>query len=228
MELSDRVRLRVDERLGPGLVARLTEGLRAPGRIVTLEGTDGAFCEGLELVAGVDVDLAAFAELLEAIARAPRPVVALVDGPALGGGCALAAAADVVLASERATFGLPEVLWGLIPAVALPVVARRIGIARARLLALGAPALDAAEALRWGLVDAVVPDGDALEPAFARLSRQLRRADPDAQAATKALAALCGTESYAATAQTRFRAIADSAPTRRRLARAAAGELPWD
>lgn len=105
----------------------------------------------------------AFAELLEAIAAYPGLSVALVDGPALGGGLALAAACDVVVATEQARFGLPEALWGLLPANAAAVIARRTGLAAARRLALETESVVPAEALRLGLADALAPGRTAAE-----------------------------------------------------------------
>src|SRR5205814_4751005 len=121
------------------------------------------------------------------------PVFALVDGPALGGGLGVAASADVVLATRRAVFGLPEALIGLIPVFALPPVAARAGIARARLLAMGGPTLNADEALRIGLVDEVVDD---LEAATARYAARLARMDARSIGAVKRLVA--DTESFGA------------------------------
>jgi polyketide biosynthesis enoyl-CoA hydratase PksH len=210
--------VRLPARLGPGDVARLGAELDGPGDVVVLVGGDGVFCEGL----GLDGDLPdplPFARLLARIAAEPRPVVAVVDGAALGGGCALAAAADLVLATPRATFGLPEVLWGLIPAAALPVVARRVGGVRARLLGLGIPALEADEAVRWGLADAVIPD----EAGAQRHLKRLRRGDPRAVAALKALTGRLGEADYLEEAARRFAALAASSETQARLGRA----VPW-
>jgi enoyl-CoA hydratase/carnithine racemase len=218
-------------RLTPGLVAGLAAALAAEreARVVALEGGPGAFCEGLDLDApgpGEAPELERFAALLRAIEGGPRPVIALVDGPALGGGVGLAAAADVVLATPRATFGLPETLLGLVPATVLPVVVRRLGPAGARRLALGAATLSAAEAWRLGLVDEVTDD---LEPALARCVERLARMDPRALAEVKALVARYhGTpEAYGADAAGRFRALWASPATRERLARFSAGDTPW-
>lgn len=217
-------------RLTPALIARLLSELERPGRIVLLESGNGGFCAGLDLdlaggaAAGADeIDAArtGFDALLTALALAPRPVLALVDGPALGGGCALAAAADLVLATPRATFGLPEVLWGLIPEVALPYVARRTGVVRARLLALGIPGLDAATAQSWGLADAVVDDLDTARDMYIR---RFLRADESALGGVKALAgALDPHRDFKPPSLRDFA----SEVVQTRIARFHAGELPW-
>ncbi len=96
-----------------------------------------------------------------------KPAIAVVDGAALGGGCELVAACDIVIASDRARFGQPEIKLGVFPpvgAVMLPLV---IGEKRARELILTGEIIDAVEASRLGLCNHVVPsahlDGKLLE-----------------------------------------------------------------
>ncbi len=91
---------------------------------------------------------------LELIAR---PTIALVDGAALGGGCELVAACDVVIASERARFGQPEIKLGVFPPVAAVLLPGVIGDKRARELMLTGESIEAAEAERLGLVNYLVP-----------------------------------------------------------------------
>lgn len=216
--------------LTPALVERLLRALEEArdAALVTIEGAPDAFCAGLDLSGegASEAQVARFAALLQAIERAPCPVLALVDGPAQGGGVGIAAAADLVIASPRASFALPETLLGLIPAAVFPVVARRTGVPRARLLALGAPAISAAEALRVGLADEVALDPEA---ALARHAARFARMDRRAIAAVKALAAahFAAPPGYGADAAARFRDLFASAPTRERLARFAAGDPPW-
>ena len=226
-------------RLTPDLVERLVAALEeeGPARVVTLEGEGDAFCEGLDLSAlarcpegdapgGATLALDRFAALLQTIERTPRPVIAVVDGPALGGGVGLAAAADMVLATPRATFGLPETLMGLIPAMVFPALARRVGAACARWLALGAAVLPAADAWRIGLVDEVT---DAPDRTLARHVRRLERMDPRALASVKALVAEYHSTPapYWTDAAAHFSRLLASPETRTRLARFAAGHTPW-
>lgn len=144
---------------------------------------DGVFCSGMDLEAttsqpesAIHASVAMYARCLDALRRAPRPTIACVDGETTGGGVGLAAVCDVVLATPRATFALPEVLFGLIPSLVLPVLVERIPAQRARQAALSAQAIGADEAARIGLVDHVVPAG-AVRAELAGRVRSLSRAD---------------------------------------------------
>lgn len=210
-------------------------------RLVTIEGRPGAFCAGLDIeslaIEPGSIDellnptghLAQFAEILALLTRTEAPVVALVDGPAMGGGVGLAAAADLVLATPRASFALPETLMGLIPAMIFPYVARRIGVPKARLLALGGKPLSAEAALRAGLVDEIVDDGAALGQALVQYARRFSRMDTRAVGAMKSLVArhFDVPSGYQGDALERFADLLCSEETRVRLVRFAAGESPW-
>jgi enoyl-CoA hydratase/carnithine racemase len=221
-------RLTLPRALSWAEIDRLAEALRAapPAGLVVLQGADGVFCEGGALDDPEEPRPRRFAALLAALERHPRPVVALVDGPALGAGAGLAAAADLVLASPRAAFGLPETLLGLIPAMVFPALARRIGIPRARRLALGAEPLTAGEAFRIGLVDEVSENPEA---ALARHARRLTRMDPHAVATFKALLAdqFPMPTTYEDAAAERLRELLARPETQDRIRRFLAGQAPW-
>ncbi len=227
----ERLRLELSPRIVPALVDALLEALARPCELVTLEGAGGTFCEGLDLdwVLGASPAestalLRRYGELCRRLAEMPCPVVALVGGKASGGGVALAAAADLVIATPAATFALPEVLVGLIPAMAFPWVARRTGVVRAQRLALGAAPLDAAGALAAGLVDEITGElGGELEAALDAHVARWRRCDGRALSAVKALAARYDLEDAVA----RGTALLFSDETRARLRRVAEGEPPW-
>src|SRR6185369_8376673 len=92
-----------------------------------------------------------------------KPVIAAVNGFALGGGCELALACDFVYASDKAKFGQPEVKLGIIPGFGgTQRLARRVGIAKAKELCMTGDTIDAAEALRIGLADAVWPHAELM------------------------------------------------------------------
>jgi methylglutaconyl-CoA hydratase len=124
--------------------------------------------------------------LFAGLAELPKPVVARVHGAARGGGVGLVAAADVVVASNAATFAFTEVRLGIIPAMISPFVIERLGAARARRLFLTAETFDAEQAEAWGLVDHAVPD-EELDGAVAKVCQDLMRGGPNALAETKRL-----------------------------------------
>jgi enoyl-CoA hydratase/carnithine racemase len=135
-------------------------------RAVVLTGAgDRAFCVGADLKqrAGFDdhgwfVQREAFRRGFAAVRRCPLPTVAAVAGFALGGGTELALSCDLIVAADDATFGLPEVRLGLVPAGGgTQLLARRVGRARARDLVLTGRRVPAAEAKELGLVDRVAP-----------------------------------------------------------------------
>jgi len=222
------LRLVLPRRLSWADVDRLAEALGSTpqARLVTLEGEAGVFCEGGALDDAGEPRPRRFAALLAALERDPRPVIALVDGPALGAGVGLAAAADLVLATPRASFGLPETLLGLIPAMVFPALARRIGMPRARRLALGAEPMSAEEAHRCGLADELTGD---LRASLRRHARRLSRMDPRAVATIKALAAghFATPPGYEEEAAARLLELMAREETRARIRRFLAGEPPW-
>jgi len=154
----------------------------SPARVVCMRGaSEAVFCGGLALdsaEAAVLPDMREFAALLDRLLNMNRPVLAIVDGAALGGGVGLAAACDWVVATERATFGLPELLWGLVPAVIWPVVTERMPPRAAKSWVLTAHTRPAQEALAHGLVDEIVPGVPS--PQIARRVRSLARIEPGA------------------------------------------------
>lgn len=164
--------------LNLALRRELAERFRALGardevRAIVLTGDAKAFCAGADLneyvdatteeIIGRDLHL-----LWGAIAQCPKPVIAAVNGYALGGGCELAMHADVIIAGESATFGQPEVRIGLVPGGgATQRLPRAIGKFAAMRLLLTGETVTAIEALALGLASRVVPDGDAVSVAVA-------------------------------------------------------------
>jgi enoyl-CoA hydratase/carnithine racemase len=137
-------------------------------QVVRLGGSGRGFCSGAGMSAedvtagalGTDI-IAEANRAVRAITALPRPVVAVVHGPAAGVGVSLALACDIVLASEKAFFMLAFTQIGLMPdGGASALIAAAIGRIRAMRMALLAERLPAADALSWGLVSAVFPDED--------------------------------------------------------------------
>lgn len=120
---------------------------------------------------------------LDVFAHLPCPVVAAIEGACLGSGLELALCADLRVVAESAVFTLPETRWGLVPDVGGTVrLSRLIGRGRAGDMILTGRKVASAEALSWGLVNRVVPDGSALQAADT-LARALRKGAPKATAA---------------------------------------------
>jgi cyclohexa-1,5-dienecarbonyl-CoA hydratase len=101
--------------------------------------------------------LDSFHTIFRSLEQLAKPAIAVVDGAALGGGCELVAACDIVIASDRSRFGQPEIKLGVFPPVACVLLPRVIGDKRARELIFTGDMIDAQAAARLGLVNHVVP-----------------------------------------------------------------------
>ena len=162
---------------------------RPPGAVV-VTGGGRIFAAGAQIdefggPAEAAVITRAFHGALDALAAIPRMVIAAVGGYALGGGCELALACDYRIASERAVFGQPEVLLGIIPGGGgTQRLARLVGPARAKEMCLTGRQVRAEEALRIGLADEVVPAAE-LEARSLALAAELARGAVLAQALAK-------------------------------------------
>jgi methylglutaconyl-CoA hydratase len=183
------------------LIADLTQAFTDVGdaRAVVLAGDGETFCAGADIEwqrSAIDLtyeenveDALKLYRMCEAIDRCPAPVVARIQGYALGGGSGLAACADVAVAATDATFGFTEVKLGIVPAVISPFVLPKIG-QHARRYFLTGERFDAHTALRIGLVHEVADDLDAAVhvvveqllssgPNAVREAKELVRAHPD-------------------------------------------------
>jgi methylglutaconyl-CoA hydratase len=149
-------------------------------RVVVLEGEGPIFCAGADIEwmrragswskAENEADAEKMARMLRAIDQCLKPVIALVQGAAIGGGVGLVAAADMAIADEDAVFSLAEVKLGILPSVISPYVLRAIGPRNARRYFLTGERFGAAEARRIGLVHEVAADlGTACERLIAAL-----------------------------------------------------------
>lgn len=183
------------------LIAELTDAVGAAAedkdvRAIVLAGRGTAFCAGADLnwmkeasgygPAENQADAAKLATVLRTIAEAPKPTVARVHGPAFAGGLGLVTACDIAIASYDATFCLPEVRVGLIPAMISPYVIRAMGARAASRWFLSAEVFDGAEAYRMGLVQEIAPP-EALDATVNAMLADLLQGGPAALAATKRL-----------------------------------------
>lgn len=158
-ELSERLRVELAQ-------------LRADDNVlaVVVTGANGVFCSGADITSLDDLRgaplLGQDGSFWDELARFPKPVIAAVEKFALGGGCELALACDIVIAGESAQFGVPEVKIGVIPgAGGTQRLIRAIGKSKALSMLLTGDFWSAARAEAAGLISEVVPDGTALEHA---------------------------------------------------------------
>ena len=228
------------------LPAKLTHGgllqfrdhvLAAPsGSIIVIHGaTDDVFCEGLALgaLAAVsptlrDEGLDAFSDAIWALLAGPNPCIAEVTGRAIGGGFGIAAACDVVIATPRATFGLPEPLFGLIPGLITPIIRQRVSSPTLRRLAIRGESMDAQTALSLGVADAVV-GGDVLEKTVRGWVRRLARAHPPAVGRLKTwLGEMDDIRAQMDVGKTHMRELLSDPHVMQRVAAFEAGLAPWE
>jgi|SRR5580700_1788724 methylglutaconyl-CoA hydratase len=165
-------------------------------RAVVLAGEGKVFCGGADvnwMRASLDLsfdanvaDAELMSDMFRAIDNCPKPVVARIQGAALGGGSGLAAVCDIAVAAEDAIFGFTEVKLGIIPATISPFVLAKIGASHARALFLTGERFDASQAKAIGLVHDVVPSAQ-LDAAVERRLAELHSAGPNAIAAAKLL-----------------------------------------
>ena len=150
------------------LLSAFSEVEANPARVLIFTGAGKAFCSGMDLEALRALafmqspaeqreDADRIATLCLRIWSFPKPTIAAVNGPAIAGGCGIATLCDFTLAVPEAKFGYPEVRIGFLPAVVSVFLVRQIGEKRARDLLLSGRTIDAAEALRLGLVTQIVP-----------------------------------------------------------------------
>jgi methylglutaconyl-CoA hydratase len=177
------------------LIRALNEAFSDVGdaRVVVLAGEGPSFCAGADVAwqrSSIDLsyeenveDALRLYRMLEAIDGCPAPVVARIQGYALGGGSGLAACVDVAIAGEDAVFGFSEVKLGIIPAVISPFVLPRIGAAARRYFLTG-ERFDAQTALQIGLVSEVTDD---LDGAVERVVGELLTSGPQAAREAKRL-----------------------------------------
>lgn len=165
--------------------------------VVVLTGRGRAFCAGVDLSQRTEIrrtwrshlgtDRGQYwAATVEAMYRHPAVFIAAVNGYALGGGLTLVNGCELAIASETAEFGMPELGFGSVPALAGPTTAQRLLPKHVAEMAFVPGRVSAAKALSWGLVNDVVPADDLL-PRACEMARQVAARDAVALAYTKRL-----------------------------------------
>jgi isohexenylglutaconyl-CoA hydratase len=185
-------------------------------RALVLRGAGGFFCAGgnvgnfqdrldaaptPDAAPGTDPVAArnrVFGRFMQRLAALPVPVVAVVEGAAMGGGMGLACAADLVLATQDAKFALSETQLGIIPAQIAPFVVARTGLRAATRMGLTGERASGALAERLGLVDALAADRAALDALLAQWLSRICACAPGANRTLKPLLRRCGREDEAA------------------------------
>lgn len=183
--------------LTEAIVAWLDEADRDDAvSVVVLTGAGRGFCAGADIDEFQDLtpDQPARVEHRAQLtmrshlvfSKMKKPVVAAVRGPALGGGAGLALACDLVVASENATFGYPEIKHGILPAIVITNLTRQMGRKAAFELVSTGTSISAARALELGAINKVVPDANLMDETLA-LAYTLAGHQPEALSALKQL-----------------------------------------
>ena len=165
-------------------------------QVLIITGAGKAFCAGMDLenlkaLIGRPArdsirDSEAMARLFRSIYDFPLPTIAAVNGAAIAGGAGVATLCDFTLASEESSFGYTEVRIGFVPAIVSTFLIRQIGEKQARDLLLTGRVISPQEALRFGLVNEIVPPARLMDRAY-QLAAQLMANSPASLRATKAL-----------------------------------------
>ena len=189
--------------LSRAMLAELTQALddlhqERRVRAVIVTGAGSAFCAGMDLAemretskaddaqAQWHADTLAYRDLLEAMLRFPKPLLAAVNGPAVAGGAGLVLACDLVVASTEAKFGLPEPRRGIVAGIVTPLLAFRVAAGQAGYLLLSGRNIDAAEAHRRGLFHELVEE-DQVWARAVELAGECAESAPEALQLTKKL-----------------------------------------
>lgn len=170
-------------------------------RGIVLRGAGGHFCAGGDIkdMAGARQQAASgdtdayfrlnrrFGEMITRANRCSATVVAVLEGAVMGGGFGLACVSDIAIAAADAKFALPETSLGIIPAQIAPFVVQRVGLTRARQLALTGARINGEQAMHYGLVHQVADGAEQIEQALTETLAAVRRCAPNASARTKQL-----------------------------------------
>ncbi len=200
--------------------ADIGPGGRYRPHVMVLRAVGNVFCAGAHLgemkelgEADYQENLAAALDMgamFRAVRNCPVPVVARVQGPALGGGAGLVAACDIVVAAPEARFAFTEVRLGLVPGVISPLVIDRLGKRAARVAFLTADPLDCATARELGLVDRAASSAAHLDAEVEEVVNSLLKGGPEALALCKSLLEGAQSLGFARSGELCARMIADA------------------
>ena len=167
--------------LSPVVFGELIAALRAAaGRVIVITGAGTVFSAGADLAlaaAPPDAPSASLIDVLLTFHELGKPIIAMINGPALAGGLGLAVACDLAIAADTATFGTTEISVGLWPMMITAEITRSVGRKKTLEMMLTGRKLDAAEALACGLVTRVVPAAE-LEAETMKLAGELAEKSP--------------------------------------------------
>ena len=186
--------------LNPQMIAELTHALGESAAcacgVVVLTGAGTAFCSGMDLESlktlthqrpeDQRIDAESMMYMMRRLYELTKPTIAAVNGPAIAGGTGLATLCDFTLAAPQAKFGYTEVKIGFIPAIVSVFLLEMIGEKKAKTLLLSGRVLDAEEALSFGLVTEVIPEGE-LSARVRALAELLLKNSPESMSAVKKL-----------------------------------------
>ncbi|CAG8636746.1 9922_t:CDS:1 [Paraglomus occultum] len=166
-------------------------------RVIIITGAGKCFCTGLDLSTGqssTDLDdmILKGMRLFEIIKSSKKPVIAQINGPALGGGVGLVFTTDVRIMTRQSYFRLPEVKRGLIPAIISQYIVPEIGIFKANQYMLTGEKISSEEALRGNFITCVVDDHRQLEDKVKTYANELISSAPNAMATIKTLVSVVG------------------------------------
>jgi methylglutaconyl-CoA hydratase len=196
-------RAQAGNRMTPALSGALREAFETLHgadrvRVAFVRGAGGTFCAGRDAEwvrdsldwteADVRDDGYALGRMLRALREAPCTTVALVEGEAFDPGMGIVAACDLAIATRDARFGFPELKYGLLPSVPTPFVVEAIGPRQTQFLLSTGHVINAEEAMRLGLVQAVAGDAAELSTIAEQLTREVMACAPEATAEAKRLA----------------------------------------
>ncbi len=176
--------------LSPAMLMALSDTLgvlrdRAEVRVVVLRGAGRHFCSGMDVSAIMPAGVRAPGPVCLLLDELSKPVIGVVQGAAIGAGCALVACCDVAIAAPEASFAIPEVRLGLAPSGLTPFFLRALGHRQLRRYMLSGERMAADKAAALGLVHEVCP-ADAVEGKVSKIVDELLRAAPNALAISKA------------------------------------------